>query len=107
MPQVDNRVFRTKHLKHASVLRSCPTVKLGPLERDGRDAVFCFSPYEESKKIIDSYFSDDLQLSPRVLFESWENLKDLIYYRQAQGQEPEETQKVRFREIGGNHGNKY
>ena len=104
MPQEE--VLKTKNLKHASFLRIIPGIKFTGVEKSGRDAVFCFTPKDKAQETMNQYFLDGLTVSPKALFESFDSLKDLIFYQQAQErqEEPNSVETVQPRVTGGRGG---
>ncbi len=102
MPQEE--VFRTKNIKHSAFLKITPGIRFTGVEKDGRDAVFVFSPRDKVKTAMDQYFIEETRVNPKALFESFESLKDLIFYNQSQRDgEPTSTEVVHFKtgERGG------
>lgn len=69
-----------KDLNVAAYLLASGEVILVKPERKSRNLVlFHFSPKDKAQLLVDNYWSDTDQLSPRNIFSALRSLKDLIF----------------------------
>ena len=71
-------LFRTKDQFIASTLYAMGE-KLDSLERVDRECFFLFENKNKCEQVLKKYFSDELKISPRLLFSSFKDIKTYIY----------------------------
>ena len=74
---MDRDTYKTKNLNLAAYLYASG-LKLLNTTREHKEFFFEF-PYEDSKKLVDKYFSDTATVNPRELFARLNALRDLIF----------------------------
>lgn len=79
-------IFKTKNLFVSSYIMASQKVKFLGLEKlDNRTKLFVFSPCEKARELESQYFSGG-SLPAKILFAEYNNLKDLLFQRESNGE---------------------
>ena len=81
--------YSTKNLFVASFLMASGEVQFNGLQRlDPKTKLFLFSPTEKAEELEAIYFSGG-SVSSKLLFAEYNNLKDLLFQRETNGEKNE------------------
>lgn len=75
-----NPLFKTKDSYLASVIYYFG-FKLDSTEWQGDSLFFVFENAEEAEKIVKQYYAGELKVDPRILFDSYKIIKQIIFSR--------------------------
>lgn len=75
--QINN--FSTSDIKIASYLLSKGVSLIGVERPQVKKVIFVFEKSTQIAQLIQDYFSDRAVVSPRLLFQSFDNLKSIIF----------------------------
>ena len=75
---INEKLYKTKDIFIASTLYALG-IKIQGTEWINNECFFIFKNEDKCKKIITKYYSDDLSLNPRLLFDSFKTIKSILY----------------------------
>ncbi len=78
MKNLNKNIFKTKDQYIASTLYTLGA-KLHSTEWSGRECFFVFENLGQCKKIVTGYFSGELLVDPRILFDSFKTIKTILF----------------------------
>ena len=73
-----NNLYQTKDQFISSVL-SMEGMKIERIDKDGKVCHLSFGNFEKCKEIVHNYLNDKMEVSPRKVFDSFKNIKSIIY----------------------------
>lgn len=77
---MENKInYLSSDIKIASYLLSKGISLIGVDRPHAKKVIFIFEDSDKIKQLIQDYFSDKASVSPRLLFQSFDNLKSIIF----------------------------
>lgn len=77
-PSTNSKKFITKDIYFTTVLHTLG-FELLRIDNIGNKAIFYFKDSPKLRETYRGYLNDKLKVNPRKLFESWKNIKSLLY----------------------------
>ncbi len=77
---INKGVYKTKDIFIASTLFA-QGVKLISTDWVNGECFFCFADAEKSEEVARKYFADEIKISPRTLFNSFKDIKSILFNR--------------------------